>query len=210
MKKIFLTSLCVLAMPVVADDAADSLKSRLHALQSFQANFSQQVVDGQGLQVQEATGKLQLQQPNKLRWELFAPHETLLIADGQAVWHVDPFVEQAIVLDQQTTVADNPLILLAQPDSQHWQDFAVTAEGASFQIRSQNQDSQIDTLTLKFDGKTLVSLSLLDRQQQTSTLDFSDIQQNATLPAELFRFALPDGYELDDQRQVQTGSLPKP
>lgn len=210
MKKIFLSSLCVLAFPVLANDAADSLKSRLHELQSFQANFSQQVVDGQGQQVQEATGKLQLLQPNKLRWELFSPDESLLIADGQTVWHVDPFVEQAIAMDQQATVADNPLILLAQPDSQHWQDFSVTAEGTSYQIRSHSEDSQIETLTLRFEGQSLVSLSLLDRQQQTSTLDFSDIQQNKGLPDALFIFTLPEGFELDDQRLVQTGSLPKP
>lgn len=210
MKKIFLSGLCVLVFPVLANDAADSLKSRLHELHSFQANFSQQVVDGQGQQVQEATGKLQLLQPNKLRWELFAPDESLLVADGQTVWHVDPFVEQAIAMDQQATVADNPLILLAQPDSQHWQDFSVTAEGTSYQIRSHSEDSQIETLTLRFEGQTLVSLSLLDRQQQTSTLDFSDIQQNKGLPAEVFSFTLPEGFELDDQRQVQTGSLPKP
>ncbi|WP_102795339.1 outer membrane lipoprotein chaperone LolA [Bowmanella denitrificans] len=210
MKRLLTIGFCVLAFPTLANEAANSLKSKLSQLHSFQADFEQQVTDGQGQAVQHAQGTLHLQQPDKLRWELKTPDEALLIADGQTVWHVDPFVSQAIALDQQGAIENNPLILLAQPDSHLWQDFTVSQESSGYLIRSKSDNSQIDTLTLTFDGQTLLSLSLLDRQQQKSVLNFRDIKQNIDLPAALFKFTLPEGYELDDQRQVQTGNLQKP
>ncbi|GAB3016475.1 outer membrane lipoprotein chaperone LolA [Bowmanella dokdonensis] len=207
MKKYFLIGLCLLGLQATANEAAESLKARLNNLHSYQAEFSQRVTDGQGETVQQGQGRLQLQQPNKLRWELYAPDNNILIADGQTVWHLDPFVEQAIAIDQQSAVQNNPLILLAEPDSHHWQDFEVSRLNGRYQITAKSDSSQIASLILTFDADKLVALTMLDRQQQTSELTFSQIQQNPDLSPALFEFSLPQGYELDDQRQVQTGSL---
>ena len=39
-----------------------------------------------------------------------------------------------------------------------------------------------------------------DSQQQISDLYFDNIQQNKALSDEVFTFTLPEGYDLDDQR----------
>lgn len=204
MLKVFKTSALLLAascsFSVLAEDAQQLLKQQLAQLKTFTANFSQQVVDAEGELLQTSSGKISLAQPNKLHWQVAPPNENTLIADGQTLWHVDPFVEQVVAMRQQDAVANNPMILLTEPDSEHWQQFSVSVEGRKYVIRALSDESHVLSLSLTFEQQQLVKLAMQDRQEQTSTLSFSEIEQNQPLAAELFEFTLPEGFELDDQR----------
>ncbi|MEC7285843.1 MAG: outer membrane lipoprotein chaperone LolA, partial [Pseudomonadota bacterium] len=85
---------------LINDSASTSLQALLSNMKQFRASFAQTVVDAQQNVVHEAQGTLTMTRPNKLRWETTFPDETLLVADGEAVWNVDTFVEQVTVLSQ--------------------------------------------------------------------------------------------------------------
>ncbi|GAC23007.1 MAG: outer membrane lipoprotein carrier protein LolA [Alteromonadaceae bacterium] len=178
----------------------DKLKARLQTLHNFSASFTQKVTDANHEVLQEATGVIKLKQPNKLYWELNPPNENILIADGNTLWNVDPFVEQVTAISQDQAVANNPLILLTQPNSDAWENFSVSYTNDTFRIDAKNPDSAVHSLVLVFDGAQLTSMSMQDSQQQISDLYFNDIQQNKTVSDKVFTFSLPDGYDLDDQR----------
>lgn len=189
---------------LLAQTAEEQLKQRLADLKTFKATFSQTVVDLQGQVLQSADGLLQLSQPNKLYWELFEPNESVLIADGESLWNIDPFVEQATVFDQQQAIDSNPMVLLAQSNSDAWQNFSITqtigGSSEDFRVEALSYDSQIAALVLSFVGEELSKLTIIDRQQQTSTSLFSDIQQNIIIQPSVFEINIPDNYEIDDQR----------
>lgn len=180
--------------------AKQQLKLKLASLATYQANFEQTVVDIENTLLQQATGRIVLQQPSNLYWELFEPNESVLLADGENIWNVDPFLEQVVVYGANAALEDNPLILLTNPDSSKWQDFEVTQSEGQFIITPRQPNGSIESLRLVFDGDLLVELESKDGQQQKSLLTFSGIKQNQTLPAETFVFVMPQGYELDDQR----------
>ena len=181
-------------------DAKQLLKIKLTSLASYQANFTQTVVDIENTLLQQATGRIVLQQPNNLYWELFAPNESVLLADGDNIWNVDPFLEQVVVYGAGAALENNPLILLTNPDSSKWQEFDVSQLDSQFIITPRELKGGIESLRLVFKGDLLVELESQDGQQQKSVLSFSEIQQNKTLAADTFIFVMPDGYELDDQR----------
>jgi outer membrane lipoprotein carrier protein len=199
-------SICLSALLVVpffssgSEDVTASLRIKLEQLKTYQANFTQQVVDGQGEILQNAEGQLSLKQPNRMHWQVAAPNENTLIADGQTLWHIDPFVEQVVAIDQAQAIENNPMILLTNPQSDAWQDFIISQLDSSFVIQAKDADAQVASLTLVFDGETLMQLKVEDHQQQVSTLDFIDISQNQQIDDQHFKFVMPDGYELDDQR----------
>lgn len=180
--------------------AVENLKDKLSKLTTFEAQFNQKVTDKTGELLQESTGVLKLMQPNQLYWEAFEPSENILIADGQTLWHVDPFVEQVIARDQQQAVANNPIVLLSNPSSEFWQEFTISELQQRFTIVANDPDAQIDKLVLVFEGDILSSLQLHDRQQQLSNLTFLNIKQNQPLKSSDFVFSLPEGFDLDDQR----------
>lgn len=181
-------------------DAKQQLKVKLSKLATYQANFTQTVVDFENTLLQQATGRFVLQQPNKLYWELFEPNESVLLADGDNIWNIDPFLEQVVVNGADVALENNPLILLTNPDSSQWQEFEVSQSASQFIITPRELKGGIESLRLVFKGDTLVELESQDGQQQKSLLVFSKIKQNNVLPADTFIFVMPDGYELDDQR----------
>ncbi len=176
-----------------ADNAASkSLQLLLGNMKQFRARFDQTVVD-------------------KLRWETTFPDETLLVADGEAVWNVDTFVEQVTVLSQANAIKDNPIVLLTSTDETTWSKFSIsqmnggmsTSETAlqSYQITPNEEGGQIATLTLTFNqDNELTSLNMLDAQQQVSTLVFNNIETRFPVPADTFSVDIPDSFIIDDQR----------
>lgn len=180
--------------------AKQQLKLKLSSLATYQANFTQTVVDIENTVLQQATGRIQLQQPNNLYWELFAPNESVLMADGENIWNVDPFLEQVVVYGTDAALENNPLILLTNPNSSKWQEFEVSQLDSQFIITPLELNGGIESLRLLFNGDMLVELESQDGQQQKSLLSFSAIKQNQTLPTDTFIFVMPKGYELDDQR----------
>jgi outer membrane lipoprotein carrier protein len=199
-----------------------ALKTLLGDMRQFRANFAQTVVDAQQNVVHEAQGVLTMTRPDKLRWETTFPDETLLIADGEAVWNVDTFVEQVTVLSQANAIKDNPVMLLTSTDDSTWSMFSIsqldnalsqlleqknrsgqenTSGLRSFQITPKQQGGQILTLTLTFNSDNeLAALTMLDAQQQISTLTFSDIETTFPLAADTFEVEVPDSFIIDDQR----------
>lgn len=198
---LFITILLNSTFVLCADmDAKQQLKVKLALLATYQANFIQTVVDIENTLLQQATGKIVLQQPNNLYWELFEPNESVLLADGNNIWNIDPFLEQVVVNGADIALENNPLILLTNPDSSKWQEFDVSQLDSQFIIKPRELNGGIESLRLVFNGDTLVELESQDGQQQKSLLLFSDIKQNHPLPADTFIFVMPEGYELDDQR----------
>lgn len=199
-----------------------ALKALLSDMRQFRASFAQTVVDAQQNVVHEAQGVLTMTRPDKLRWETTFPDETLLIADGEAVWNVDTFVEQVTVLSQANAIKDNPVMLLTSNDDSTWSMFSIsqldnaisklleqenrsgqenTSGLRSFQITPKQQGGQILTLTLTFNSDNeLAALTMLDAQQQISTLTFSDIETTFPLAADTFEVEVPDSFIIDDQR----------
>jgi outer membrane lipoprotein carrier protein len=201
-KTLFFVIFCLgFSMQSAAQSSAvENLKIKLAKLSTFEAKFNQTVTHKTDALLQESTGVLKLMQPKQLYWEAFEPSENVLIADGQTLWHVDPFVEQVIARDQQQAVANNPIVLLSNPASEFWQEFTISQSEQRFTIVANDPDAQIDKLVLVFSGDILSSLQLHDRQQQISNLVFIDIKQNQPLESTNFVFTLPEGFDLDDQR----------
>ena len=203
----------------INDSVSSSLQSRLSNMKQFRADFTQTVVDAQQNVVHEAQGTLTMTRPNKLRWETTFPDETLLVADGDAVWNVDTFVEQVTVLSQDNAIKDNPIVLLTSTDEATWSKFSISQMNngvstntsaseinndtvmQSYQITPKEEGGQIVTLTLSFNqDNELASLNMLDAQQQISTLVFNNIETRFPIPADTFSVDIPDSFIVDDQR----------
>ena len=197
-----LSPLLLSPFSVQADEQSEAaLKSLLSEMTHYSASFQQTVADEDGDIVHEATGTLTMTRPDKLRWETAFPDETLLIADGDAVWNIDTFVEQVTIIDQSQAISDNPVILLTSNDPEIWDDFKVSKDTeGKFTVTPKTGGGQIQSLTMRFDSDILASLTMLDAQSQTSNLVFSSINVTDEPDSSLFTVSIPDTYMIDDQR----------
>ena len=190
----------MICFPVHSDtDPKLALMEQLDSLRSFKSNFQQTVVDANGTVVHQASGQISLAQPNKLRWHTTLPDEILLIADGDAVYQIDYFVEQVSIVNQSSAIKNNPMMLLTTKETKDWQKFDVSLSEGGFVITAKQQ-GPIQSLTLVFDDNVLSKIQSVDSQEQESRLIFSEQVQNQPLAFDMFTPVVPPGFIVDDQR----------
>jgi len=179
------------------------LRNKLTLIPQFSAQFSQQVFDAKGLLIQEAAGSVKVSQPNQFSWLTNEPDESLIVSDGSSVWVYNPFVEQVSILSLDETVMQSPLWLIANQTDAAWSQFTVSQLGDTYSIKSKDPQALTRQIDMSFKNDVLVSLKLLDSQGQSSHFMLSAFDKAPTLSADTFTFTVPDGIDIDDQRNIR-------
>jgi outer membrane lipoprotein carrier protein len=184
-------------------EAKAKLRALLANFTSLSAEFSQTITNLQGEVLQSSDGEMHLQKPQKLRWSVQNPEESLLIADGNTVYNVDPFVEQVTMLEQADLTANNPLMLLISNQESQWQSVRVQEHDGSFVLKPSDINAPITRLVLSFDAAGQLSRLLsIDKQEQQNRVEFKNVDTKQPLAASQFSFSVPEGWVVDDQRAL--------
>ena len=121
---VILSTLRAGASPV---DAAE-LEVLLNGMKSFRAEFRQTVAGHLGEVLQTSTGRMHLERPGRLRWEVDDPYPQLVLADGDSVWVYDPDLEQVTVQPLVETLEGSPAVFLTGASADVEAHFAVVEE----------------------------------------------------------------------------------
>jgi outer membrane lipoprotein carrier protein len=176
------------------------LSDRLSINQGFSAQFEQTVTSADGDVVSQGKGKVDISRPRLFRWETFSPDENLIISDGKTVWYYSPFVEQVSIYNQDQATQQTPFVLLTRNDPKDWDQYFVVREGNRFTLTPVVVDNNQGVFHLVIDKKGVVSaFDVVEQDGQTTQFTFSKVK--LTVPSQsLFTFKVPEGVEIDDQR----------
>ena len=94
-------------------DGVTSLRDFFNNTSTMRAQFSQVVNDNKGRKVQEVEGTMQLQRPNKFRWDYKKPYEQQIVSDGKQVFLFDTELQQVTIRDLSKTLGSSPAAMLA-------------------------------------------------------------------------------------------------
>ena len=204
MKKIRqkLTALSLFAMASMAWANADiELQNRLNKVSVLSADFAQTVMSANGSNVQQGNGKLRIKRPNLFRMDTKSPQETQIIADGKTLWFYDPFVEQVMANWVKDAVNNTPFVLLTSNDKSHWAQYTVEQKDDRFVLKPKAKNSNIKQFDIRIDPNgVLKGFSTIEKDGQSNQYILRNIT-NQNLDGSLFKFTVPKGIELDDQRK---------
>lgn len=188
---------------LVDNNIKNQLIDKLVKISFFSAKFTQQVVDEQGQVLQNGSGEISVSKPNLVHWQTLLPDETLLVSDGEVLWAYDPFIEQVIAYTLNNVIANTPILLLTSNDASLWDNFTVSkVNNETFIVLAKDANSQVKKLELSFDKETseLTRFTILDATGQLSIISLKDVDYINVPDSTLFKFTLPNGVYLDDQR----------
>ncbi|WP_096619990.1 outer membrane lipoprotein chaperone LolA [Candidatus Enterovibrio altilux] len=189
----------LLCAPVVLASPKQELSTRLDKLNSFTAVFKQMVTSPEGEVISESEGTLAMKRPNLFHWKTIIPDENLLVFDGETLWYYSPVIEQVTAMRLDDMISKTPFSLLIRNDSRNWQNYNVSHEGDKF-VLSPNKASNMVTLIITvLPNGCIMKFSIVEQDGQISRFAMSNIK-NVSPKASLFRFTVPNGVELDDQR----------
>ena len=195
----------LLPMSAKAGSGLDRLNSFFEGLDSLRANFEQTVIDASAFSLQESSGVLIMQRPDKFLWDYQHPYQQAIIADGEKIYIYDADLEQVTIKPMQKSMGDTPMLLLssggALADS-----FVIVETGEDsglewLQLKPKAQQSNFSMMRLAFDVETLRVMELVDSFEQTTRLQFSDVKRNPRIDSALFRFVAPPGVDVLEEQQ---------
>ncbi|MBB3229368.1 outer membrane lipoprotein chaperone LolA [Halomonas stenophila] len=200
------TTLAALALAALApasalaSEGADRLARMLEPVQTYVADFDQQILDSSGQRLQEASGQMWLSRPGRFRWEVEAPYEQIVVSDGEQVTLYDPDLQQATVQALDERVTHTPALLLSGSADELTGSYEVSRsqQGAAetFTLLPKSSDTLFEELKLTFYGERLGFLQMTDSTGQRTAIEFDDVQQNVEVPDARFRVDLPEGTDV--------------
>lgn len=181
----------------------ESLKDFYNNTNAMRANFSQQVTDNQGAVVQEVKGTMQLQRPNKFRWDYNKPYEQQIISDGKDVFLYDTDLEQVTIRSLSQTLGTSPASLLAGGTEveRSFNLKSMEAKGGLDWVEAipQGEDSGYERILLGFKGDDLREMRLFDSFKNTTSIAFSAVERNPKLEVKDFLFKTPEGVDVIEE-----------
>ncbi|RCV89806.1 outer membrane lipoprotein chaperone LolA [Billgrantia montanilacus] len=202
LKKTLSALTMMLALPVtaLASEGAARLATMLEPLETYQASFEQQILDGSGQRLQQASGTMWLSRPGKFRWEVDAPYQQEVISDGSEVYLYDPDLEQVTVQALDQRVTHTPALLLSGSASELTENYDVTRQqqgsNESFRLVPKSPDTLFEELEMTFRGEELRGLEMTDSTGQRTAIEFRDVRMNQSIDDSRFTFEIPDGTDV--------------
>lgn len=197
--------LCLVLLAMSSIASAQTARQQLQAfsknLNTAQVSFQQIVTGPNGEKIQSAQGQLQIQAPDKFRWEYIKPAPQLIVADGKKIWIYDPDLQQVTVKAQDALNQDNPLSALTKPglvDRFYTVSELATKQGIRYlQLVPKNtQSSPFEKAWLGFGANGLASMRLFDALGQVSDFTFGAWKKNSSISAKRFQFNVPKGVDV--------------
>lgn len=191
---LMMCSFSVLATP------KENLSERLALTDGFSAKFQQQVISPDNEVVMEGNGLVDIARPSLFRWETLDPDENLLVSDGKSLWYYSPFIEQVTIYNQEQAMEQTPFVLLTRNRPSDWDAYNVEQENDVFTLTPTSVESNQGQFQITIDDKGVVKgFNVLEQDGQKSLFSFNDVMQ-VKPDASRFTFKVPDGIEVDDQR----------
>jgi outer membrane lipoprotein carrier protein len=181
-------------------DGVSSLKDFFNNTQSMRAKFHQMVNDNKGRKVQEVDGTMQLQRPNKFRWDYSKPYEQQIISDGKQVFLFDAELQQVTIRDLSKAIGSSPAAMLAGGEAVE-KSFtlknATRKDGLTWVLAlPKDKDSGFDRVLLGFKAEKLRKMEMYDSFNHVTLITFEDVERNPVLQEATFLFTTPKGVDV--------------
>ncbi len=195
-------SLVVIAMLSWAPEvqAANDLQRFFSDVQSYTAKFSQVVLDESFNLLQESSGTLWIQRPDKFRWDYDIPFEQHIVGDGERIWVHDVELQQVTVRRVSGGLGATPALLLAGRGKLD-ENFSVNSLGSQGQLEwtqliPKNKDGGYEEIRIGFENGRIRILEMVDGFGQTTRIALRNANENVEINAGKFVFEPPPGTDV--------------
>jgi outer membrane lipoprotein carrier protein len=187
-----------------ASTGPDDLRRFFKDVHSFTARFNQVVLDESLNMLQESSGTLWIQRPNRFRWNYDVPFEQQIVGDGKKIWVYDVELQQVTVRQLTGGLGNTPAILLAGRGTLD-DDFTVKALGVQgklqwLQLIPKVNDGGFEDIRVGFEKGKIRMLEMIDGFGQTTRIALRDAAENVKINPKKFEFDPPPGVDVVQQR----------
>ena len=209
----FLVSISTVYPAETSSEIFNKIQATFDTITTLRASILQANI---GLQSQTTTnysGTIYFQKPDKLRINYTKPAEQQVIYDADYLWIYTPELKQITKQNLNSTSIPIPLFIFAGASNidrdefrkKHWiklikSDTVGTVTTYRIGIKPKSKAAEFQEISFWFNRATYlpVKAKIIDPTGIIVSLTFSTIEQNITLPANIFSLSVPPEVELVD------------
>ncbi|BAV33562.1 membrane protein [Sulfuricaulis limicola] len=178
----------------------DSLRRFFSEVNSYSARFTQVVLDERLSPIQESSGTLWIERPNKFRWDYEKPYKQRIVADGERLWVYDVGLQQVSVRPLSGGLNDTPAMLLAGrgrlEDNFTIKPLSMQNDSEWVQLSPRRKDSGYEDIRIGFAQGKLRVLEMVDGFGQVTRVTFQSSRENPRIEPNRFSFTPPEGVDV--------------
>ena len=187
-------------VPETGDNGSEWLDRYLEATRTLQADFSQELLDGEGNLIETASGAFFLKRPDRFLWSYSEPFEQQVVADAANLWIYDVELEQVTVGPLEGAVASSPAMLLSG-DGRIRDGFEIVESSRDgtivwISLTPIEQGADFRSVRVGFDDGELFALVLIDALGQVTSIQFRNLAVNPGIEDAFFEFEPPAGADV--------------
>lgn len=192
--------------------AVNKMQTAYAGMQSFRANFTQQLLQRESGVVEKRNGVLLFKKPLFVRWETAAPHAELLMVTDKEIWNYLPDEELAYRYSRALAEDSRSLIQVITGQSALSRDFDVeSAQDPSdgdlihLLLYPKEPTTELTEAQLWLDPSTFLirRAMVMDFYGNTNTIELQNLTPNASTSEQDFQFTPPRGTEVEDHVEAQ-------
>jgi chaperone LolA len=194
--------------PAVAEQSQPTqLDAYLDHLKTLRASFLQTLADGQGREIDRATGTIIVQRPGKFSWDIHPQSGSgagaagqLMVCDGRNLWFFDRDLEQVTVKPVDAALSATPALLLSGAVDVR-RNFTISPAGERqglewVLVEPHGAEADFREALFGFDKGELKRMILEDKLDQTATVIFDKVERNSPVSAAEVSFTPPKGADV--------------
>lgn len=208
--------LAMSALPLAADPIVSRLQGKIDRLESLRGRFVQTLESTSLGRTRTERGNFAVKKPGFMRWEYLKPERKIAITDGRETWLYLPEEREAHrgILPEDggsagVRILSGGLRLDRDFNVRELSGEELRAAGPQgipgavvLELIPLQPAGEFERMILAADPKLLLirRLTLVDAMGERMVLDFHDIDENPSFPEGFFRFEVPEGVEVLDER----------
>jgi len=200
MRSRFLIAVTLFAATCADAAPADSLRHFFSEVQTFSASFKQVVLDDGLNTLQESSGTLWIDRPDKFRWNYDSPFKQEIVGDGKKIWVYDKDLQQVTVRPLSGGLGYTPAVLLAGrgrlEDSFTIKPLGTQGNLEWSQLTPKNKDGGFESIRIGFEQGKLRVLEMLDGFGNTTRVTLQTSAENIKIEPGKFQFTPPRGVDV--------------
>lgn len=216
--RIFFCAFLVLGLFVQNGRAADissvvnSMQAAYASMQSFRADFTQQLLQRESGVVEERHGVIMFKKPLLVRWETADPHAELLMVTDREIWNYLPDEELAYRYPRELAEDSRSLIQVITGQSALSRDFDLESAQAPedgtlihLLLYPKEPTTELTEAQLWIDPDTSLirRAMVMDFYGNTNTIELKNLKADVSVSAKDFTFTPPSGTEVEDHVEAQ-------
>ena len=189
---------------VICDQVSASPKffDYLGGIESLKADFSQEIVDQDGVVLETSQGALKIRKPNKYKWVYFSPMEQEIVCNGDKIWIHDPELEQVVerdTLDSDPNMLDfifeDPRVIAKTYSIEPLLDESDSEE--KFLLTHLKEASAIfEKAYVSFYNRNIKEVHVITGADRTLKIRLKELRKNTEIRAQEFEFVPTKGTDV--------------